>query len=131
MHVFRGQDTVNSPVGEWIEINGLELTGRIGVSEEERRNAQRLQLSVRFQLSSSFRDLNDQFNRTIDYSRVASEIEKAVGSTRAHLIETLVSEIADALMARFPIQRIELELKKFVLSNASYVSVRLERESRN
>jgi dihydroneopterin aldolase len=117
-------------VGEWIEINGLELTGRIGVSEEERRNAQRLQLSVRFQLSSSFRDLNDQFDRTIDYSLVASEIEKAVGSTRAHLIETLVSEIADALMTQFPIQRIELELKKFVLSNASYVSVRLEKERR-
>jgi dihydroneopterin aldolase len=117
-------------VGEWIEINGLELTGRIGISEEERRNAQRFQVSARFQLSSSFRDLDDQFDRTIDYSRVASEIEKTVGSTRAHLIETLVSEIGDALMAQFPMQRVELELKKFVLSNASYVSVRLVRERR-
>jgi dihydroneopterin aldolase len=122
------QQTAGDHSLEWIEINGLELTARIGVSEGERRKAQRLQLSARFQLSSSFRDLNDQFDRTIDYSHVAGEIEKTVGSTRAHLIETLVSEIGDALMNQFPIQRIELELKKFVLSNASYVSVRLERE---
>jgi dihydroneopterin aldolase len=115
-------------VREWIEINGLELMGRIGVSEEERRDLQRLVVSVRFQLGSTFRDLNNQLEKTIDYSRVAAEIGKAVASTRAHLIETLVSEIGDALMTQFPIERIQLELRKFILSNASYVSVRLERE---
>jgi dihydroneopterin aldolase len=100
--------------------------GRIGVSEEERRDPQRLVISVRFQLGSTFRDLNDQFEKTIDYTRVAAEIGKTVASTRAQLIETLVSEIGDALMTQFPIERIELELRKFILSNASYVSVRLE-----
>jgi dihydroneopterin aldolase len=112
---------------ECIEINELELTGRIGVSEEERRNPQRLAVSARFQIGSIFQDLNDQLDKTVDYSRVATEIEKVVASTRAHLIETLVSEIAEALIARFPIQRIELELRKFILPNARYVSVRLER----
>ena len=115
---------------EWIEINGLELSGRIGVSEEERRNPQRLVVSLRFQIASTFRDLNDQLDKTIDYSRVASEIRNVVASTRAHLIETLVSEIGDALMTQFPIQRIELELRKFILLNTRYVSVRLEREGR-
>ena len=113
---------------EWIEINGLELTGRIGVSEEERRDRQRLVVSVRFQLGSTFQNLNDQLEKTIDYSRVAAEIGKTVASTRAHLIETLVSEIGDALMAQFPIRRIELEVRKFVASNMSYVSATLERK---
>jgi FolB domain-containing protein len=112
---------------ECIEINGLELGGKIGVSEEERRNPQRLVVLLRFQIASAFQDLNDQLDKTIDYSRVASEIQKVVASTRAHLIETLVSEIGDALMTQFPIQRIELELRKFILSNTRYVSVRIER----
>jgi hypothetical protein len=37
-----------------------------------------------------------------------------------------VSEIGDTLMARFPMQRLEIELKKFILPNARYVSVKSE-----
>ena len=44
----------------------------------------------------------------------------------AHLIEKLVSEIGDTLMARFPMQRLEIELRKFILPNARYVSVKSE-----
>ena len=109
--------------GEWIEINDLEVKGRIGVPEIERENPQTLLVSLRFQIETNFAALNDQLEKTIDYAAVAAEIEQIVQTTEAHLIEKLVSDIGDTLMARFPMQRLEIELKKFILPNARYVSV--------
>lgn len=109
---------------EWIAIHDLELKGRIGVRDSERENPQRLLVCLRFQIERSFAALNDQLERTIDYAGVAAEVEKVVETSGAHLIEKLVSEIGDALMARFPMCRLEIELKKFILSNARYVSVK-------
>jgi FolB domain-containing protein len=114
--------------GEWIEIHDLELKGRIGVAENERENPQRLLVSVRFQIQTTFAALNDQLEKTIDYAVVAAELEKVVETSGARLIEKLVSDIGDALMARFPMQRLEIELRKFILPNARYVSVKSDRK---
>ena len=110
--------------GEWIEINGLEVKGRVGVPESERQIPQRLLVSLRFQIETTFAALDDQLEKTIDYADVAAEVEKVVETSGAQLIEKLVSDIGDALMARFPIQRLEVELRKFILPNARYVSVK-------
>jgi len=115
------------PSGEWIEINKLELMCRIGVPEEERVNPQKVVVSLRFQISETFQSLEDRFERTIDYARVAAEVEKVVGMTGAHLIETLIVQISDALIARFPMDRLQIELRKFILPNTSYVSVTVDR----
>ena len=91
--------------GEWIEINGLEVKGRIGVPETERENPQGLLVFLRFQIETTFAALDDQLEKTIDYADVAAEVEKVVETSGAQLIEKLVSDIGDALMACFPIQR--------------------------
>jgi dihydroneopterin aldolase len=112
--------------GEWIEINDLEVSGRIGVPEMERQTPQRMLVCLRFQIQTSFAMLNDQLEKTIDYGEVAAEVEKVVRITEAHLIEKLVSEIGDALIARFPMERLEIELRKFILPKARYVSVKTD-----
>jgi 7,8-dihydroneopterin aldolase/epimerase/oxygenase len=112
--------------GEWIEIRDLEVRGKIGVPEHERENPQRLLVSLRFQIETSFAALNDQIEKTIDYAAVASGVEMVVTTSGAHLIEKLVSDIGDTLMAGFPMKRLEIELQKFILANARYVSVKSE-----
>jgi 7,8-dihydroneopterin aldolase/epimerase/oxygenase len=112
--------------GEWIEINNLEVSGRIGVPERERATPQRMLVSLRFQIETAFAALNDQLEKTIDYAEVAAEVEKIVRTTEAHLIEKLVSEIGDSLMARFQMRRLEIELRKFILPKARYVSVKTD-----
>ena len=125
-HFLEARDENDS--GEWIEINELDVKGRIGVPEEERADPQRLVVSLRFRIGASFGSLDDQLERTIDYAHVAAEAGNVVATTSAHLIETVIAEIADALMAQFPIDRIQIELRKFALPNAGYVSVRLDRQ---
>jgi phosphoglycolate phosphatase len=118
------QAEVRSGSDQWIEINDLEVKGRIGVPEIERRNPQRLLVSLRFQIETPFESLDNRFEKTIDYGSVAIEVEKVVETSRAHLVETMLSEIGETLMARFPIRRLEVELRKFILPNARYVSAR-------
>jgi 7,8-dihydroneopterin aldolase/epimerase/oxygenase len=110
--------------GEWIEIHHLEVQGKIGVPANEREDPQKLAVSLRFQIETSFAALNDQLEKTIDYAAVASGVEKIVATSRAHLIEKLVSDIGDTLMAGFPMKRLQIELRKFILPNARYVSVK-------
>jgi phosphoglycolate phosphatase/dihydroneopterin aldolase len=85
---------------------------------------------VRFQIRTAFRDLRDELGRTVDYDSLANEIRVAAEENQAQLIETLVGEVADRLMARFPLSRVEVELKKFVLPDTEYVSVRTARVRR-
>jgi 7,8-dihydroneopterin aldolase/epimerase/oxygenase len=110
--------------GEWIEINGLELKARIGVPEIERETPQRLLVFLRFQIATPFSSLEDQLQKTVDYAGVATEVERIVESSQAHLMEKLVIDIGKALLERFPMRRLEIELRKFILPNTRYVSVR-------
>ena len=112
---------------EWIEIAELEVQSSVGVSEKERRIPQKLALCLRFQIAPSFGSLADEIARTIDYGAVANEVSAIAASGSRRLIETLVAEIADGLMARFPMIRLEVELRKFILPNTRYVSVRTAR----
>jgi|SRR5215469_11612348 len=112
---------------EWIEIADLEVKSKIGVPAEERLTFQRLLVSLRFQIRNSFRDLKDEFASTIDYGAVAAETRRIAQDSELHLVETLVSEIADELVNRFPIRTLIVEVKKFVLPDARYVSVKTTR----
>jgi phosphoglycolate phosphatase len=118
-----GQDSPD----EWVEIGDLEVKSKIGVTEKERENFQRLLVGLRFQIKTTFRELNDKFEKTVDYARVATVVAEVAETNKAQLLETLVSNIADSLMARFPMRRSDLELKKFVLPNARCVSVKAAR----
>ena len=112
---------------EWIEIAELEVQSSVGVSEKERQTRQKLAVCLRFQIAPPFGSLADEIARTIDYGAVANEVSAIAASGSRRLIETLVAEIADGLMARFPMIRLEVELRKFILPNTRYVSVRTMR----
>ena len=59
--------------------------------------------------------------------RIKAEV---VDERRDKLIETLAENIAAALLKDFPIRRVHLELRKFVIADAAYVSVSLTRDRR-
>jgi 7,8-dihydroneopterin aldolase/epimerase/oxygenase len=109
---------------EWVEIVDLEVKSKIGVPEKERESFQKLLVCILFQIDAGFRELNDQLDKTVDYGAVAAEVVRVAEENRAQLLETLVSEIADTLMARFRMRHVEIELKKLILPNTRYVSVK-------
>ena len=114
---------------EVYEVADQKVSGRIGVSEEERSKPQTMAITVRFRTFGRFQDLNDDLAKTVDYAAVASEMSRFVSESKYSLIETLVSQLADHLIRKYPLAYLEVELKKFVLSDTNHVSVRAVRRA--
>lgn len=110
-----------------IHIEALEVRSRIGVPEEERSAPQRLTVTLTLEPAAGFRALGDRLEGTVDYAAVCEAV-KAIAAERARrLVETLAEELAAQLLARFPLRRVEVEVRKFILPDTDYVAIRIER----
>lgn len=112
---------------DWISIEDLEVRFRVGVPEEERREPQRLLVSVRIGHDFSIAARTDDLNATIDYFAVTQRI-KALGEGREwKLIEKLVVEIAELILAEFGARTVEATVKKFIIPETRWVAVGVSR----
>jgi dihydroneopterin aldolase len=116
-----------NPFSDEIHIEQLEVFARIGVPEEERTNPQRLTVSISFWPYQQTRDLADKIDQTVNYSAVAEETKKFVRDQSVNLIETLADRLATHLLKTFPIQKVTVEVRKFPLQDAKYVSATVTR----
>ncbi|MFN2508842.1 MAG: dihydroneopterin aldolase [Chthoniobacterales bacterium] len=114
--------------GDAIVIAELELTARIGVPDEERAKPQRLTVSLTLWPVAGFRDLDDRIARTVNYAEVCREVKALVARRTDKLLETLAEAVVLHLLESFPLARVRIELRKFVLPDVKHVAVVLERE---
>ena len=112
-----------------IHIEQLDIFTRVGVPEKERANPQRLTVSISFWPNSQTSDLGDHIERTVNYSAVAEETKNFMRDQSVSLIETLAERLASHLLKSFPIQKVTIELRKFALEDAKYVSVIVTRSA--
>ncbi len=114
-------------VPDEIHIEQLEVLTRIGVPEEERANPQKLTVSISLWPYEKTGDLADNIEQTVNYSAVAEETQNFVRDRSLNLIETLADSLALHLLKAFPIQKVTIEVRKFPLSDAKYVSATVTR----
>jgi 7,8-dihydroneopterin aldolase/epimerase/oxygenase len=115
------------PFPDEVHIEQLDVFTRIGVPVEERANPQRLTVSISFWPYQQTSDLADHIERTVNYSTVAEETKNFVRDQSVSLIETLADRLASHLLKSFSIQKVTIELRKFALQEAKYVSVTVTR----
>jgi dihydroneopterin aldolase len=113
-----------------IRIVDLEVPAHIGVSDAERREPQQLLISLDL-VGEPFTHAagTDNIARTINYYEVSQCVKKLTADHARRLLETLAEELTFELLKAFPIKKITMEIKKFVLADARYVSVIIERTS--
>jgi 7,8-dihydroneopterin aldolase/epimerase/oxygenase len=112
-----------------IRIEQLEISARIGVPEEERVTPQRLTINISFWPYQQTRDLADNIHNAVNYSVVADETKSFVRGQSVNLIETLADQVAAHLLKTFPIQKVTVEVRKFALQDAKYVSATVTRSA--
>ena len=110
-----------------VHIDQLEVSTHIGVPEQERAAPQRLTVSISFWPFQQTRDLVDNIHKAVNYSAVAEETKSFVRDQSVNLIETLADLLAAHLLKTFPIQKVTVELRKFPLQDAKYVSATVTR----
>jgi FolB domain-containing protein len=110
-----------------INVSKLELSAHIGVPEEERKVAQRLTVDLRLVPMRDFSSLADDLANTVDYFALTRRVRALAAERPWKLIETLVDEIAGCCLDEFAVREVEVELYKYILSDAAHVSVRVRR----
>ena len=110
-----------------ISIVDLEVFYCVGVTDAERAKPQRLLVSVDMEFDFTAAALSDRLERTINYFDVAQEILKYGERRSWKLIEKLADNLVDLVLVKFKPQTVTVEVKKFPIPQAAYVSVALTR----
>ncbi|HEU6448429.1 MAG TPA: dihydroneopterin aldolase [Verrucomicrobiae bacterium] len=112
-----------------ISIVDLEVFYHLGVPDEERARPQKLLLTVEMEFDFSQAAKSDSISDTIDYFAVSQMLLKFGAGKNWKLIETLAFEICEMILTGFKPQSVSVEVKKFVIPQAKYVSVFVSKQN--
>ena len=93
-----------------VELEGLEIFGRHGVLEEERRDGQSFLYDISLDVSEAA--LSDRLEDAVDYRDVAACVKEISDGRQFQLIEALAGAVADAIAERFPVERVRVRVRK-------------------
>src|SRR5450432_4161524 len=110
-----------------IIIKDLEVDARIGVTESERAQAQRLLITVEMERDLTEAGRRDAEAFTTRYDIVADMIRKMVTERPRKLVEAVAHEIAEAILTRQMAHAVTVEVKKFSIPRSQYVSIQIRR----
>ena len=106
-----------------ITIVDLEVFYCVGVTDEERAKPQRMLLTVDMSFDFTSAAVSDRIERTINYQTVADDLLKFGEGRSWKLVEKLVSNVADRVLAEYKPQGVMVEAKKFSIPQCRFVSV--------
>ena len=110
-----------------ITIEDLEVRFHVGVPDEERAESQRLLITIRMTHDLGPSGANDNLAETVDYHAVSQAV-KALGKARRwKLIEALADDICELVLEQFRPSAVRVEIKKYILPDARWVSVEMTR----
>lgn len=95
-----------------ITLTGLTVTGHHGVFEHEKRDGQPFVVDLTVWLELTEAAATDDLTRTVHYGELAELAAGVVAGPPRDLIETVAAEIADAVMARYPVHAVEVTVHK-------------------
>jgi dihydroneopterin aldolase len=93
-----------------VELEGLEIFGHHGATEEEQQRGRTLLYDVRLEVSDGA--LSDRLDDAVDYDEVAATVREVSDGRRFRLLEALAAAAADAISERFAVQRVRVRVRK-------------------
>jgi len=127
-----GEDREERVESVTVEITGLSLYTRHGVSEAEREVGQRLVLDLRLDVGQTDATVTDSIEDTVDYADVC-QLVALVAQQRSHrTLERLCSTIADRLLADYDLEGVWVKATKPeppIALSVDEVSVEIWREA--
>ena len=93
-----------------VELEGLEVFGRHGVLDEERREGQTFLFDVRLEVGDAAR--SDRIEDAVDYREVADCVREVSDSRRFDLLEALAASVAETILDRFQVDHVRVRVRK-------------------
>jgi dihydroneopterin aldolase len=93
-----------------VELRALQVPGRHGATEEERASVQPFLYDIRLEVSDGA--LSDRLEDAVDYEAVAACVRGVSDARQFALVEALAAAVADEIVARFPVARVRVRVRK-------------------
>ncbi len=93
-----------------IELDDLLLHGFHGALDWEREQGQNFLFDVELEVGEA--GSTDKLEDAVDYRDVASCVREVSDARAYRLLEALATAVADELMARFPVERVAVRVRK-------------------
>jgi 7,8-dihydroneopterin aldolase/epimerase/oxygenase len=107
-----------------VEVHGLEVFGRHGVNEDERRDGQPFLFDVTVELDEP---KEDSIEATVDYRTVRDLIRKVSDAGSYALLEKLAAAAAEAIVSGLPVRSVRVRVRKPGVSWAEWTAATVER----
>lgn len=100
-------------MNDFIFIDNLVVFANHGVLDEEKTMGQKFVISIKLYTDISIPARTDDITKALNYAEVCSFVTEFTKNNRCKLIETAASDIAEALLIRYPsADGVEIMLKK-------------------
>jgi dihydroneopterin aldolase len=121
---------------DFIELNGLEVDGVVGLYPRERHVAQRLRLDLTMYFATEPAARKEALSASVDYAAIAAQLSFLLRSCEFRLLETAAHALARYLLAppalgerRAQLERVRLRLTKpFALGATTVPALQIERD---
>ena len=113
-----------------VEVRGLALRGFHGATDVERRDGQTFVFDVELAVETAALQ-SDDLADTVDYRQVVACVREVSDARAFVLLEALAAAVADALVARFPVTRARVRVRKPEVrleAPVEYTAATVERE---
>jgi 7,8-dihydroneopterin aldolase/epimerase/oxygenase len=107
-----------------VEIHGLEIFGRHGVNDDERRDGQTFLFDITAVIAEP---VEDTIDATVDYRRLRDIVREVSDAGSYRLLETVAGAVADAIVAELPVERVQVRIRKPGVAWAEWTGVTSER----
>jgi 7,8-dihydroneopterin aldolase/epimerase/oxygenase len=100
-------------VSDHIYLHGMVFEGRHGVSEDERRELQPIELDVELEVDLRPAGTSDELAQTVDYGSVFELCREVVERRSFRLLEGIAEALAADVLTRFPpVEIVRVRAKK-------------------
>ena len=110
-----------------ITLQEVQVRYHVGVPDAERARAQSLRITVRMGLATRRAAQSGDLRHTVDYHQVYRRLLAFGRKRRWKLIETLAEDIATMILMEFGVKTVAVEVRKFILPKARWVSICISR----
>jgi len=104
--VFGGNDLAT------IRLEGLSVFGHHGARPYEKEAGQRLEVDLELIPTDARAEASDKLADAVDYDMLYRTVREVVEGRSFHLLETLAATVADTILERFAIRRVQVRIAK-------------------
>lgn len=109
-------------------VRELELMGRVGLYEVERRYEQRIVVSVDIDVADTYDGVSDRLRDVLDYEQLVKRIQGIVEGEHVNLLETLAERIAQNCLADPRVISVRVRIEKpDIMPGCRSVGIEIER----